>query len=277
MYIDIITGADTKEGVFEIYHQSKKIFRMPLLIWEILYQLHVLAAENWSHGEVTTGVRTRGTSSSHKSDAVLGKDISTIPLEKSHHQQHMKSRFWVYVGDWQTICWCLTCLGSANLLTAGNRQSAMWSVRTVLRSSWISFSCDYRIQIFFQCLCNHKLDWDRPLPMELSQQWNRLIDQLRWGIPISLPRSYSHSASDEIASQHLRGFCNASSRAYAVIVYLASVTTSSVQVSFMASKTRYLPHNHWPYHGLSYYQLYYLHISSLLWQTVSALCFRNWM
>ena len=96
-------------------------------------------------------------------------------------------------------------------------------------------------KIFFQALCNDKVDWDCQLTAELSQQWKKLVNQLRGSTPILLPRCYSPYPSTEIISSHLCGFCDASQRAYAAVVYLVSVSRCDVNVSFVAAKTRVSP------------------------------------
>ena len=79
------------------------------------------------------------------------------------------------------------------------------------------------------------------LTAELSQQWKKLVNQLRGSTPILLPRCYSPYPSTEIISSHLCGFCDASQRAYAAVVYLVSVSICDVNVSFVAAKTRVSP------------------------------------
>ena len=70
------------------------------------------------------------------------------------------------------------------------------------------------LKTFFQELCKSKLDWDDPLP-----------------------RCYFHS-SQSSRECVLYGFCDASTAAYATVVYLC---VGSDQAQFMASKTRVAP------------------------------------
>ena len=55
------------------------------------------------------------------------------------------------------------------------------------------------------------------------------------------PKTYTSHADQDIMSRHLCGFCDASTRAYAAVVYLVSVTKWSAKVSFVAAKTRVSP------------------------------------
>ena len=52
---------------------------------------------------------------------------------------------------------------------------------------------------------------------------------------------YTSHASSKIISRSLCGFCDASNKAYAAVVYLVSVTHSATDVSFVAAKTRVSP------------------------------------
>ena len=83
--------------------------------------------------------------------------------------------------------------------------------------------------------------WDKPLQDELALEWKALVNDLCCGGNcLSIPRHYFPS-HDNIASQILFGFCDASTRAYAAVIYLVTVAESSVNVNFIAAKTRVAP------------------------------------
>ena len=98
-----------------------------------------------------------------------------------------------------------------------------------------------RLKVFLQELCKVKLDWDQPLPSDLEKKWRLLVSDLREGWPISIPRCYWSSISGKVSSSMLCGFCDASQKAYAAVVYLRSTTDSGVSVRLVASKTRVSP------------------------------------
>jgi len=75
----------------------------------------------------------------------------------------------------------------------------------------------------------------------LLQEWNKLVDDLGEGKPISVPRSYLHGVEKNPASFTLCGFCDASTRAYAAVVYLVVRTSLGVVVRFVVAKTRVAP------------------------------------
>ncbi len=94
-----------------------------------------------------------------------------------------------------------------------------------------------RFKMFLQEMCEVKLGWDDPLPSNLSKKWNVLKLTLLEGQPMPVPRCYLTHISN-ILSATLCGFCDASLKAYAAVVYLLLETTSDSVVRFVASKTR---------------------------------------
>ena len=98
-----------------------------------------------------------------------------------------------------------------------------------------------RFKMLFQKLCRDKMEWDCPLPEDLLQEWKELITDLGEGVPVSVPRSYLHGVSEDLVSVTLCGFCDASTRAYAAVVYLVLRTNSGAAVRFVVSKTRVAP------------------------------------
>ncbi len=91
-----------------------------------------------------------------------------------------------------------------------------------------------RFKVFFQKLCGDRIDWDQPLPEKLEFEWKTLVSDLQ-GSPI--PRSYLAGEDGALVSCHLRGFCDASSRAYGAVIYLVMETEKDVVVRFVAAKT----------------------------------------
>ena len=97
-------------------------------------------------------------------------------------------------------------------------------------------------KMFFQELCEVKLDWDQPLTGKLLERWKLLKSGLGEGQTILIPRCYFSDALEQLISCTLCGFCDASSlKAYAGVVYLLLETTTSLSVKFIAAKTRVAP------------------------------------
>ena len=98
-----------------------------------------------------------------------------------------------------------------------------------------------QFKIFLRELCQAKIDWDEPLPADLMDGWSSLCASLQYAQPLSLPRCYLHSVPDEPVSYSLCGFCDASQKAYAGVVYLLVETSSGYTARFVAAKTRVAP------------------------------------
>lgn len=77
-----------------------------------------------------------------------------------------------------------------------------------------------------QCVWVSKIAWHDPLPADIKQVWSRFLEELPNIADISIPSFYCVSA---VKSCQLCGFCDASERGYAAIVYLR-VTLSSSEV-----------------------------------------------
>jgi len=95
-----------------------------------------------------------------------------------------------------------------------------------------------RYKILFQKLCQCKSGWDEIIPDKLLEEWRNLISDLNVALPMSLPRSYLCEMTDPLVSATLCGFCDASTKAYAAVVYLLLKTETHSVVRFVAAKTR---------------------------------------
>jgi len=93
-------------------------------------------------------------------------------------------------------------------------------------------------KLFFQELCKMKIGWDDPLNGELLKTWRKLLDGLESVTALSLPRCYFQGIPERAVSCSLHGFGDASSKAYAAVIYLHLATTTGSYVKFVASKSR---------------------------------------
>ena len=98
-----------------------------------------------------------------------------------------------------------------------------------------------RFKVLFQKLCELKVEWDGTLPEELLHEWKTLVSDLREGHPVSIPRCYLVDMEDDAITCSLCGFCDASTRAYAAVVYLVLRSETCTTVQFVVAKTRVAP------------------------------------
>ena len=95
-------------------------------------------------------------------------------------------------------------------------------------------------KMFFQQLCEARVGWDDPLTGDLLKEWTRLYAALQGAESLVIPRCYL-SGLDPPNSVRLVGFCDASAKAYAAVVYLRLEGESHMSVRFLAAKTRVSP------------------------------------
>ena len=84
-----------------------------------------------------------------------------------------------------------------------------------------------------------KSNWDAPLPEALQRRWREWQESLKNCSKFRVPRCY---VTENVAEFSLFGFCDASTKAFAAVIYLRSVSTSGhVRSMIVASKTRVAP------------------------------------
>ena len=98
-----------------------------------------------------------------------------------------------------------------------------------------------RFNMFFQELCEAKVNWDETLSGPILIKWQSLVQDLQTSQSISIPRCYFDGIHDEVELYKLYGFCDASTGAYAAVIYLLMKTRTDHVVKFIASKTRVAP------------------------------------
>ena len=79
-----------------------------------------------------------------------------------------------------------------------------------------------RLKVLFQLLCINKRGWDDPLQGEIHDHWVRILAELRSISRMRIPRCYFQLQSSPSDLQ-LHGFCDASSQAYAAVLYFRTL------------------------------------------------------
>ena len=93
-------------------------------------------------------------------------------------------------------------------------------------------------KIFLQELYKAKIGWDEPLEGELKNEWLKLATGLQCVSSFTVSRCYFQEVTEKIVSCSLHGFGDASSKAYAAVIYLHVTTTTGNYVKFLASRSR---------------------------------------
>ena len=96
-------------------------------------------------------------------------------------------------------------------------------------------------KILIQEICESHVDWDQPLEEPQAKKWHELVTGLRLAQPISIQRGYFSIVDGQVVSSCLYGFCDASKKAYAAVIYLVIRTPTRTRVQFVVAKTRVAP------------------------------------
>ena len=97
------------------------------------------------------------------------------------------------------------------------------------------------MKILLQDICKANYHWDAKLDSELTTRWMKLISELGQVNVIQIPRCVTSEPDTKEFVYELEAFGDASSSAYAAVVYLAIKSRFSTQVRLIASKTRVAP------------------------------------
>ena len=93
-------------------------------------------------------------------------------------------------------------------------------------------------KVLFQAICKEGGGWDDPLRGESLKEWERLSVATEEAVQLTIPRCFNTKDSTE---RRLIGFCDASTRAYAAVVYLRIGGEGEARTEFVAARTRVAP------------------------------------
>ena len=97
------------------------------------------------------------------------------------------------------------------------------------------------LKVLFQRLCTSQINWDDSLSSDLVKEWESIISDLEEFNKLKVPRGCILVDYYPV-SVCLHGFCDASERAFAAVLYLASkYPDGHIQVRLLCSKTRVAP------------------------------------
>ncbi|GFW03549.1 integrase catalytic domain-containing protein [Trichonephila clavipes] len=90
------------------------------------------------------------------------------------------------------------------------------------------------LKIMLKELWKSKALWDDPIPSSILENWNKFTKERKYLNSISIPRFMWIDQNSDII---LHGFCDASTKAYAAVVYLKS----KQEIHLVSAKTRVAP------------------------------------
>lgn len=97
-----------------------------------------------------------------------------------------------------------------------------------------------QFKMLFRDMCVSKVGWDEPLSGGLLRKWNAISSNFD-SVTLTIPRCYCWCSQQSSLQYSLFGFCDASSLAYAAVVYIRVETGVGNSVEFVTAKTRVSP------------------------------------
>lgn len=226
---DIITGPESEEAAFDLYNRARDIFRAggfnlrKFVTSSLNLHLQINCAE---------GIQQPVQKLSY-SDETYAKTTLGAPSVRDHK---------ILGVSWNPRDNCLFFDVSDLAQLAYNLQPTKRNIVSLIGKFYDPLGflvpVTIRFKIFFQKLCQTKMDWDSPLPDYLVKEWKELVSG---GVPINMPRSYFNDVKEDPTPITLGGFCDASNHAYAAVVYRKAGTDTGASVKFVVSKTRVAP------------------------------------
>ena len=234
MYVDDVTcGATSEDEAFQLYDTSIKLFA------EGGFNLRKFVTNSSNLQQRISNVNQKLTHSRPAPCSVMEENTtytSTLFNNETPNRQKVLGVSWDPASDMLEFD-IRPIAASLQALQPSKRNIISFASRFYDPLGFLS-PVIIMLKVFFQELCKIKLDWDDQLPSVLLGKWKDLLSRFQ-GTVITLPRCYFHS-KDEQYSYLLYGFCDASTAAYAAVVYLRTGVDSTC---FVASKTRVSPLN----------------------------------
>jgi len=104
---------------------------------------------------------------------------------------------------------------------------------------WAGFHLSLCSKIFMQELWRSQISWDQSIPESLKARWQLIYSKLPYLNEVSIPRWTKFHSGNRI---EVHGFADASTHAYAAVVYLKTFSVSgNITVSLLASKSKVVP------------------------------------
>ncbi|XP_071573941.1 uncharacterized protein [Temnothorax nylanderi] len=204
---DIFGGADTVQQVIKIALQLCMAGGFPLLKWHA------------THQDVLTAVQAEREQGSQIvfddcATKILGlrwlphEDLFTFSTKISSQTDHLTKRLIL-----SEVAQIFDPLGFASPVVI--------KAKMLLQELWL-----------------HKLQWDEPLPSQLSSRWLIIRKELTSLIKLSIPRWYSTWSTSSV---EFHGFSDASQLAMAAVVYVTVHGSNGATISLVCSKTKVAP------------------------------------
>ena len=219
---DIISGANSTDEAFELYQQSKEIFRQGG------FNLRKFVSSDHSLQARIDAIEKPGDSqTATRSNPTAREDLKVLGMT------------WNPADD--SLVFELSKLSASADALQPTKRNVVSLIGRFYDPLGFLAPITIKFKVLFQKLGRSRLSWDDDLPEELLKEWNCLLAALREATPLPIPRSYYCHVEGSPSSYTLCGFSDASTQAYAAVVYLVIESDISTVVKFLVSKTRVAP------------------------------------
>ena len=195
---DVISGADTNEEAFELYTQAKHIFRQGGFNLRN-FQTNSVELQR----RIDIAERTPGAPPSTQSMPAAW-EVKVLGVT------------WNLFSD--TLVFCLSDVASATDDLQPTKRGMVSLIDKFYDPFGFLAPATIKFKIVLQQLCQMKIGWDCDLPEELVKEWRVLLADTKEAGPISVLQCYVQQIA--LATYVLCGFCDASTHAYAAVIYL---------------------------------------------------------
>ena len=234
---DLVTGAGDEEQAYQVFVQSRKMLKdggfnlRKFCSNSLLLQTKV-------DGDLGNQSPNQPRESAESDETYASSTLSLGQPMRSGEQKVLGVR-WNICSDEFVVS--LTEIASTAQAIDPTKRNIVGLVGKFYDPLGILSPVVVRFKIFLQELCKAQLHWDQPLIDSLLGRWNSLKSSLENAQPISVSRCYFGRISEEVISCTPCGFCDASLKAYAGVVYLLIETAAGFSVQFVTAKTRVAP------------------------------------
>ena len=208
---DLTTGADSEEAAHSVYVKSKQILK------EGGFNLRKFRSNSPSLQQkidINEGAETDyGLANESYADATLGTSQPTGPQETK-----ILGVRWHPQND--HLIFSVSDIAKAARIVEPMKRNVVSIIGRIYDPLGFLGPVVLRFKLLFQRLCVKKIDWDQPLGDSCLNEWNSLVHDLQAEVLISIPRCYLHDIEGIPTSITLCGFCDASTKVYAAVVYL---------------------------------------------------------
>ena len=237
MYVDdIVSGADTMDDAVKMFRESKALLK-----------------------EGGFNLRKFNTNSAELRELILKEEncVHPSPTSKSHtYESYTKTMLGgsstAVPGEQKTlgVKWCLETddlildvieIGQQAKRLSPTKRHIVSLVGRIFDPLGFLSPVVVQLKLFFRELCEAKLEWDEPLTSSLLVKWESIVDDLQSDHRIHISRYLLDDVSLTVDSFSLTGFCDASEKAHAAVVYIRAKTQKGFHVRFLTSKTRVNP------------------------------------